>query len=156
MSRLGEKVRPQRWASSSPASHSKPPTLWFSPSLWGGLDGPSALKTEVTVGQKPKGSDSSYAGGGDSQMLFFFAIHDKHCFELPFIQILTCMLFVWYSQWSTLRDFWWHIILWDLTTLFWPCGCCWGLHHLQIFLWNSTGETYQMDEDWTDVFAENQ
>lgn len=156
MSRLGEKVRPQRWASSSPASHSKPPTLWFSPSLWGGLDGPSALKTEVTVGQKPKGSDSSYAGGGDSQMLFFFAIHDKHCFELPFIQILTCTLFVCYSQWSTLRDFWWHIILWDLTTLFWPCGCCWGLHHLQIFLWNSTGETYQMDEDWTDVFAENQ
>lgn len=92
MSRLGEKVRPQRWASSSPASHSKPPTLWFSPSLWGGLDGPFALKTEVTVGQKPKGSDSSYAGGGDSQMLFFFAIHDKHCFELPFIQILTCTL----------------------------------------------------------------
>lgn len=24
------------------------------------------------------------------------------------------------------------------------------------FLWNSTGGTYQMDEDWTDVFAENQ
>lgn len=25
-----------------------------------------------------------------------------------------------------------------------------------IFLWNPTGGTYQTDEDWTDVFAENQ
>lgn len=66
-------------------------------------------------------------------MLFFFAIHDKRCVELPFIQMLTCALFVWCSRWSTLRDFWWFMFLWDLTTLFWPCGCCRGLHHLQIF-----------------------
>lgn len=38
-------------------------------------------------------------------MLFFFAIHDKRCVELPFIQMLTCALFVWFSRWSTPRDF---------------------------------------------------
>lgn len=42
-----------------------------------------------------------------------------------------CMMLVWYTQQRILGDFWWHIILWDLTTLFWPCGCCWGLHHRQ-------------------------
>lgn len=37
-----------------------------------------------------------------------------------------------------------------------PCvdpGCCWGLHHFQMFVWNSSWETIQMDEYWTDVSA---
>lgn len=42
-------------------------------------------------------------------------------------------MFVCCTQRRILGDFWWYMILWDLTTLFWPCGCCRGLHHLQKF-----------------------
>lgn len=43
---------PQRWASASPASHTKPPTLRFSPSLWGGFGEPWKVKWPLGRNQK--------------------------------------------------------------------------------------------------------
>lgn len=54
------------------------------------------------MGENKKGSDSPDAVGFSSWM-FYFVIHDKHCVELPFIQMLTRSLVVCYSQWSTQR-----------------------------------------------------
>lgn len=89
--------------------------------------------------------------------MFFLVIRDKHRIKLPFIQILTCMLFCpgltagisgrYQMIYCSLRSLSPALTLWLLLGFASPPN---------IFLWNSTGGTYQMDEDWTDVFAENQ
>lgn len=92
-------------------------------------------------------------------MLFFFGICDKHGVELPFIQMLmlhdACLVYTAEDSGRFLMTY--HSLRSQ------PCsnpvvvaGVCITYKIYIYFLCNSRGETYQKDEDWTDVFAENE
>lgn len=92
--------------------------------------------------------------------MFFFGIHDKCGAELPFIQMLTlhdaCLVHIaedcgkFLMIYHSLRSHNPVLTLWLLlgfaspTKYFFVCVC------------NSREETFQEDEDWTDVLAENE
>lgn len=94
-------------------------------------------------------------------MLLFFGIRDKRGVELPFIQMLrlhdACLVYTaedsgrFMMIYHSLRSHNpgltpWLLLGFASPTKYFLCVC----------VCNSRGETYHEDEDWTDVFAENE
>lgn len=115
-----------RQNSPSSQSHS---LLWVC--VWQDFLRPLALKSEDTTGRKPRGSDAMQREVIPICFSFWSVTNTALSYR-SFKSSHACS-FVRDSQRGSLGDIWWYIVLQDLSALLWPCGCCWGLHHLQIF-----------------------
>lgn len=107
------------------------------PSLWGGREEPQPWKSELTTGQKQKGFDSFCCKRQWRDVVILCDPWQVQCwitFHSNAHMHTRCLVHTLEHSGRFL------MFLWAPTSLFWPRGCCLGLHHLQIFFFFFLGK----------------